>query len=106
MHRSNNNSLAEMKALLSTQRKVGNQWKGEMELLTQRCEVKVKALQGENKELKAELDRLKKLVRDKDIEVEEARELNGIYTAKLTKMERKFKKLKDEDEESYMEMTF
>ena len=38
------------------------------------------------------------------MEAYEAKEMNGIYSAKLTKLERKFKR--DEDEESYMEMTF
>ena len=39
-------------------------------------------------------------------EAEEAREMNGVYSAKLTRLERKFKKLRDQDEESYIEMTF
>ena len=56
--------------------------------------------------MRLEIDRLKRDLREREVEVEEGRELNGIYTAKLKKMERKFKKLKDEDEESYMEMTF
>ena len=106
LNRSYSNSLSEMKNLLTTQRRVGNQWKGEMEILTQRFEVKVKALQAENRDLKVELDRLKAVVKDKEAEADEAKELNGIYSAKLTKLDRKFKKLKDEDEESYMEMTF
>jgi len=42
----------------------------------------------------------------KQSELNDAVEMNGIYSAKLTRLERKFKKLKDEDEESYMEMTF
>ena len=39
-------------------------------------------------------------------EAEEAREMNGVYSAKLKRLERKFKKLRDQDEESYIEMTF
>lgn len=54
----------------------------------------------------AELEILRTKCREKEEELEESKELCGIYSAKLTKMERKFKKLKDEDEESYMEMTF
>lgn len=100
------NSLAEMRSILLAQRQVGAQWKEEMTILTKRFEVKVKELQSENKELKLELERLREVFKVKEVEAEEARELNGIYSAKLTKMERKFKKLKDEDEESYMEMTF
>ncbi len=95
-----------MKNLLSSQRRVGNQWKGEMETLTRRFEAKLKELQTENKGLRLDLDKLRRDLREKEVEVEEGRELNGIYTAKLKKMERKFKKMKDEDEESYMEMTF
>ena len=77
-----------------------------METLTRRFEGKVKELQGANRELRVELEEARSGLKQKETELEEARELNGIYTAKLTKMERKFKKLKDEDEESYMEMTF
>ena len=77
-----------------------------MEALTRRFEAKLKELQGENKALRVDLDKMRRDLREKEVEVEEGRELNGIYTAKLKKMERKFKKLKDEDEESYMEMTF
>lgn len=54
----------------------------------------------------SELEGLRTKCREKEEELEESKELCGIYSAKLTKMERKFKKLKDEDEESYMEMTF
>ncbi len=64
----------------------------------------MKSLHADNKDLRAQLEGLRERLREKEIELEEARELNGIYSAKLTKMERKFKKLKDEDEESYMEM--
>ena len=53
-----------------------------------------------------ELETLRAKSKEKEEELEESRELCGIYSAKLTKMERKFKKLKDEDEESYMEQTF
>ncbi|XP_059088765.1 uncharacterized protein LOC131884888 isoform X1 [Tigriopus californicus] len=106
LHGKHQNSLAEMKSILLAQRQVGAQWKEEMTILTKRFEVKVKELQSENKELKMELERLREVFKVKEVEADEARELNGIYSAKLTKMERKFKKLKDEDEESYMEMTF
>ena len=34
-----NDSLAEMKGLLSAQKRVGAQWKGEMEILTKRFQV-------------------------------------------------------------------
>ena len=63
-------------------------------------------MQGENRDMKDELDGLRGKCKEKEEELEESRELCGIYSAKLTKMERKFKKLKDEDEESYMEQTF
>ena len=66
----------------------------------------MKELQNENRELKLDLDQLDRELQEKQVKLEEARELNGIYTAKITRLERKFKKLKDEDEESYMEMTF
>ena len=67
---------------------------------------KVRKMQGESREMKTELDGLRAKCKEKEEELEESRELCGIYSAKLTKMERKFKKLKDEDEESYMEQTF
>ena len=133
-----NDSLAEMKGLLSAQKRVGAQWKGEMEILTKRFQVnnwlyflqnifvikyllgldkgclvdarqmqeKVRKMQGESREMKTELETLRGKCKEKEEELEESRELCGIYSAKLTKMERKFKKLKDEDEESYMEQTF
>ena len=56
--------------------------------------------------MSSEIESLRDRCREKEAELEESKELCGIYSAKLTKMERKFKKLKDEDEESYMEMTF
>ena len=78
-------------------------------LVVQGCQKSLKTNwwnQSENKSLKISLERLKTKVKEKEEEIDEARELNGIYTAKLTKLQREFKKLKDEDEESYMEMTF
>ena len=63
-------------------------------------------LHKENNSLRAEIQRLRNELEDKTVEAYEAKEMNGIYSAKLTKLDRKFKKLKDEDEESYMEMTF
>ena len=63
-------------------------------------------MQEENQKMTSELEGLRTKCREKEEELEESKELCGIYSAKLTKMERKFKKLKDEDEESYMEMTF
>ncbi len=77
-----------------------------METLTQQFEVKLKTLQVENRKLRAELDAAMTELELKEADLHEATEMNGIYSAKLTKLERKFKKLKDEDEESYMEMTF
>ena len=138
LHLTYNDSLAEMKGLLSAQKRVGAQWKGEMEILTKRFQVnswlyflqnifvikyllgldkgclvdarqmqeKVRKMQGEGREMKTELETLRGKCKEKEEELEESRELCGIYSAKLTKMERKFKKLKDEDEESYMEQTF
>ena len=63
-------------------------------------------LRDENRALRDEIQQLRSELEDKTVEAYEAREMNGIYSAKLTKLERKFKKLRDEDEESYMEMTF
>ena len=60
----------------------------------------------ENRSLREEIQQLRAELEDKTVEAYEAKEMNGIYSAKLTKLERKFKKLRDEDEESYMEMTF
>ena len=39
LHLTYNDSLAEMKGLLSAQKRVGAQWKGEMEILTKRFQV-------------------------------------------------------------------
>ena len=39
LHITYNDSLAEMKGLLSAQKRVGAQWKGEMEILTKRFQV-------------------------------------------------------------------
>ena len=77
-----------------------------MEALTQQFEVKLKTLQAENRTLRSDLDAAMGELEQREADLHEATEMNGIYSAKLTKLERKFKKLKDEDEESYMEMTF
>ena len=95
-----------MKALLTSQRKLGEQWRHEMSLLTQNFESKMRQLTVENRQLKMELQDMEEKLEERETEVEEAREMNGIYSAKLTRLERKFKKLRDQDEESYIEMTF
>jgi hypothetical protein len=73
LHLDYTNSLAEMKGLLSTQKKVGNQWKDEMELLTKRFQGKVREMQAENREMNSELDGMKGKFREKDQELEESR---------------------------------
>ena len=57
-------------------------------------------------QLKSDLKEMEERLDMKIEEAEEAREMNGVYSAKLTRLERKFKKLRDQDEESYIEMTF
>jgi len=42
----------------------------------------------------------------KSKEAEEVREMNGIYSARLTRLKRTVKKMKDDDEHSYIEITF
>ena len=79
---------------------------GKTETLTTRFETKLKVVNQENRELRLDLERMRKLVQAKDLEAKEAKELMGIYSAKLTKLKRQYKKLRDDDEESYMEMTF
>lgn len=117
--RSTKSSVA-MKNLLSQQKKLGDQCKLEMETLTRTFEEKSRNykcnnedlrgenvdLKEENQKLREEISRLRADLEDKTVEAYEAKEMNGIYSAKLTKLERKFKKYRDEDEESYMEMTF
>jgi regulator of replication initiation timing len=63
-------------------------------------------LHKENNSLRGEIQRLRNELEDKTVEAYEAKEMNGIYSAKLTKLDRKFKKLKEEEDESYMELTF
>lgn len=99
-------SINEMKILLASQRKLGNRWKEEMSALTQMFETTIRDLSTENRQLKRMAEKLKADLKEKSIEAKEAKEMNGIYSAKITKMERKFKKLRDQDEESYIEMTF
>lgn len=113
-------SMSEMKNLLSRQMKLGESCKTEMEVLAKKFEDKTKEQKGrldnlkeentelklDNKCLRDEVQRLRNELENKTVEAYEAKEMNGIYSAKLTKLERKFKKLRDEDEESYMEMTF
>merc|ERR1712029_146226 len=99
-------SLGEMKALLTSQRKLGEQWRREMAVLTQTFEAKMRHLTVENRQLKSDLKEMEERLELKIEEAEEAREMNGVYSAKLTRLERKFKKLRDQDEESYIEMTF
>jgi len=106
LNRSYEASLGEMRTLLSSQRRVGVQWKEEMEVLTTRFDERLKDLKAENEELKSKLSKAENYLEEKRSELNDAVEMNGIYSAKLTRLERKFKKLKDEDEESYMEMTF
>lgn len=117
--KSTKSSIA-MKNLLSQQKKLGDQCKLEMETLARTFEEKSRNykcnnedlrgenedLRGENQKLREEISRLRADLEDKTVEAYEAKEMNGIYSAKLTKLERKFKKYRDEDEESYMEMTF
>ena len=92
--------------LLSSQRKLGNRWKEEMTTLTQVFETTIRDLSTENKQLRRLAEKLKVDYKEKSMEAKEAKEMNGIYSARITKMERKFKKLRDQDEESYIEMTF
>jgi len=113
-------SMLEMRDLLSRQKRLGDRCKSEMEILTKTFEEKSRTLKGktdnlndeneelkeENRSLREEIQQLRAELEDKTVEAYEAKEMNGIYSAKLTKLERKFKKLRDEDEESYMEMTF
>ena len=95
-----------MKILLSSQRKLGNRWKEEMTSLTQVFETTIRDLSAENKQLKRLAEKLRTDLKEKSVEAKEAKEMNGLYSARITKMERKFKKLRDQDEESYIEMTF
>jgi hypothetical protein len=95
-----------MKILLSSQRKLGNRWKEEMSALTQLFETTIRDLSTENREMKRMAEKLKTDLKEKSAEAKEAKEMNGIYSARLTKMGRQFKKLRDQDEESYIEMTF
>ena len=95
-----------MKILLSSQRKLGNRWKEEMSSLTQVFETTIRDLSAENKQLKRLAEKLRTDLKEKSMEAKEAKEMNGLYSARITKMERKFKKLRDQDEESYIEMTF
>ena len=95
-----------MKILLSSQRKLGNRWKEEMSALTQVFETTIRDLSTENRQIKRIAEKLKTDLKEKTAEAKEAKEMNGIYSARLTKLERKFKKLRDQDEESYIEMTF
>jgi len=113
-------SMSEMRELLTRQKRLGDQCKNEMDILTKKFEDKIRnfkcksddmkeensELHKENHSLRGEIQRLRNELEDKTVEAYEAKEMNGIYSAKLTKLDRKFKKLKDEDEESYMEMTF
>ena len=92
--------------MVTSQRKLGDQWRREMTILTHTFEAKMRRLTAENRQLKATLQELEDRLESKEDEVQEAREMNGIYSAKLTRLERKFKKLRDQDEESYIEMTF
>lgn len=112
--------MTEMKHVLSRQKQLGDQCKVQMDLLAKKFEEKSKSfkyktedlkdenaeLREENESLRSEIQRLRDELETKTVEAYEAKEMNGIYSAKLTKLERKFKKLRDEDEESYMEMTF
>jgi hypothetical protein len=77
-----------------------------METLTRLYDAKLKQLSAENGRLRTKVDKLSKDLSNKMLEAEEAKEMNGIYSARLTKMKRTVKKLKDEDEESYIEITF
>jgi len=106
LNQSYGSSIHEMKMLLSSQRKLGNRWKEEMTTLTQVFETTIKDLSTENKQLRRFAEKLKVDLKEKSMEAKEAKEMNGIYSARITKMERKFKKLRDQDEESYIEMTF
>ena len=99
-------SLSDLRLLILHQKRIGDRWKAEMETLTSLYDDKLKQLSAENRRLKSKVDKLSTELSIKMAEAEEAREMNGIYSARLTKMKRTVKKLKDEDEESYIEITF
>jgi outer membrane murein-binding lipoprotein Lpp len=77
-----------------------------MEALAANLDRNLKDLSAENRRLRSKVDQLSIDLSNKAVEAEEAREMNGIYSARLTRMKRSVKKLKDEDEESYIEITF
>ncbi len=56
-----------MKGLLTSQKRLGDRWKGEMEILTQRFDNKFKDLSGENKRLRAEIEALKAELEEKKV---------------------------------------
>ena len=99
-------NLTEMSRLQAAQNVVAQEVQTEQDRLIANFRVTTQRFKEERDALVADLARVRVEYEEKEQELREAEELNGVYTAKLTKMERKFKKLKDEDEESYMEMTF
>ena len=99
--------MAEMRDLLTRQKRLGDQCKSEIEILTKKFEEKSRnfkckseelteensELQKDNQTLREEIQRLRNELEDKTVEAYEAKEMNGIYSAKLIKLERKFRLL-------------
>ena len=98
--------MDEMRHVLLQQKNIGDRYCIQMDSLAKIYELKLKELSVENRCLRSTVDKLSTDLSTKKVEIDEAREMNGIYSARLTKMKRIVKKLKDEDEESYIEITF
>ena len=99
-------SLDEMRHVLLQQKNIGDRYCIQLDGLAKIYELKLKELSVENRGLRSTVDKLSTDLSTKKVEIAEAREMNGIYSARLTKMKRIVKKLKDEEEESYIEITF
>ena len=84
-----------------------------MDKLTEQLQIKLRQVSEENRNLRADNERLaagrEQLLKEleaKIVEANEAREMEAIYSSRLTKIHRKCKKMQHDEGESYLEFIF
>ncbi|CAB4064654.1 unnamed protein product [Lepeophtheirus salmonis] len=98
-------NVRQLKGMLASQLEVHEEWIQQMVKLIEEFNSNLKLLTDENILLKKKLSETKEIIQSKDKEFRDAQELCGIYSSKLTRLKRQYKKLKDSEEDSFIEIT-
>ncbi|XP_040569624.1 uncharacterized protein [Lepeophtheirus salmonis] len=98
-------NVRQLKGMLASQLEVHEEWIQQMVKLIEEFNSNLKLLTDENILLKKRLSETKEIIQSKDKEFRDAQELCGIYSSKLTRLKRQYKKLKDSEEDSFIEIT-